>query len=166
MGLACLAGVMDVALLTAGDTPVKPRVVRSRYELVPVVVRGTAGENPQPGSLLTSTFGLEVPSHLRGRRVGVSQVEFFSERGDLLGSAEVSNIRPPESWIPESLAGSGESSILIPPLKSAVISFSAVPAAALPVEPGAKIYAEIDGRAGQNSFSARSALAAAASPGT
>ena len=166
MGLACLAGVMDFALLTAGNSPVKPRVIRSRYELVPVVVRTTAGENPQPGALLTSTFGIEVPSNLRGRRVGVSQVEFYSERGELLGSAEVSEVRHSGSWIPERLAGSADSSVLIPPLESAVITFSAAPAAALPVEPGAKIYAEIDGRAGRNSFSARSALAAAATRGT
>jgi hypothetical protein len=166
MGLACLAGVMDVVLLTAGRSPVKPRVVGTRYELVPVVVRTVAGENPQPGALLTSSFGLEIPSQLMGRRVGVSQVEFFSERGDLLGQAEVSNIRPSDSWLPEGLARPAESSVLIPPLNASVISFSAVPATALRVEPGAKIYAEIDGRAGRNTFSARSALAAAASPGT
>jgi hypothetical protein len=164
MGLACLAAVLDLALLSAGNSPVKPTVVRSRYELVPVVVRSTSGENPQPGSLLTSTFGIEVPTHVRGRRVGVSQVEFFSERGDLLGSAEVSEVSYSGSWIPERLATAEDSSVLVPPLESAVITFRAIPSAALPVQPGAKIYAEIDGRAGRNSFSARSALAAVASP--
>lgn len=166
VGLACVTGLLDLLLLTAGNSPVKPRIVSSTYEVVPVVVRTAAGEQPEAGALLTTSFRIEIPSQWIGRRVGVSQVEFYSQTGELLGRARVPRIRPPASWLPDAAAGSAGSTVLIPPLREVVIRFDAVPTTALRVQPGAKIYAEIDGRAGRNAFSARSALAAAAANGS
>lgn len=157
MALAFLIGMADIALITVGTMPIRPRVVQSSYELIPVVRRAAGGsQSSSSASLLSTKFKLSVPPQVRGRKVAVSQIRYYSQGGRFLGLAGAIQVTGAPSGSPE---------LLIPPLQQAEIGVRASPDDTLGVSPGSKIYAEVEGKAGSRTFKARSAVSAASGNG-
>lgn len=166
MGVACLVGLAAIVLLTFPFSPGLPDVLAAQHELVPVVVRESSGDNPRAAALLRSSFELQVPGSVRGRDVVLMGVEYFTEGGQALGSASVTEVSSPRARPRPPFPQSDELSVFVPPLNSTVIKLRAASPSALVVEPGDRIYAEIQGRAGDRSFNVRSQPVEPAEPAT
>lgn len=157
MTLAFLIGLADIALITAGNLPIRARVVQSSYELIPVIRRAAGGSQSSGSTALLSTnFKLSIPPQMRARKVAVSRIRYYSQEGRFLGLAGAIQVTGGLSGSPE---------LLIPPLQQAEIGVQASPDDTFGLTPGSKIYAEVEGKAGSQTFKARSPVGAASGTG-
>jgi hypothetical protein len=155
MMVACLIGLLDIVLVTVGNDPVTPRLTQSEYVLIPIVERvGSGDADGKTSALLSTNFTMKVPKRIKGQKVEISKVAFFSENDAPLGSANVSHV---------TMAGTGGLRIgpatgqpVVPPLNEAEISFRATLRDTSGLAPGTKIYTQVEGIAGNTNFKARS----------
>jgi hypothetical protein len=160
MVAACIIGLLDIVLVTVGNIPVTPRLTQSEYVLVPIIERGGDGISEGTTSAVLSTnFTMKVPSRIKGQKVEISKVAFFSETDILLGSGSVSQVTLAESG-GLSLGWSRGDPPVIPPLNEGEISFRATLSDTSGLAPGTKIYTQVEGTAGNTYFRARSKASA------
>lgn len=158
MGLACLIGLTDIILVTVGNSPVTPSLAHSGYKLEPIVENGITGTTQSVGAvsnLLSTNFTITIPSRLKGQRVEINKVDFFTEQDVFLGSASVSGVTldGPEAF---SLGSNPAGSAVIPPLSRGLIRFRASLKDTAGLSPETKIYTQVQGTAGKTNFRARS----------
>jgi hypothetical protein len=160
MVAACIIGLLDIILVTVGNIPITPRLTQSEYVLVPIVERGADGiSEGTTSSVLSTNFTMEIPKRIKGQKVEISRVAFFSETDTLLGSGDVSQV---------TLVGNGGLAIgssggdppIVPPLNEGEISFRATLNDTSGLAPGTKIYTQVEGTAGNTYFRARSKASA------
>jgi hypothetical protein len=160
MVAACIIGLLDIILVTVGNVPTTPRLTQSEYVLVPIIERGADG-NPEgtTSAVLSSNFTMKVPKRIKGQKVKISKVAFFSETDTLLGSGNVSQVTmaATEGLF---LGSSGGDPPVIPPLNEGEISFRATLRDTSGLAPGTKIYTRVEGTAGNTYFRARSKASA------
>ncbi len=155
MVLACLIGLLDILLVTIGNDPVTPRLTQSEYVLVPIVERAAGGDTEgRTSALLSTNFTMKVPKRIKGQKVEISRVSFFSETDRPLGSANVSHVTMTGTGGLTIGPSSGEP--VVPPLNEAEISFRATLRDTSGLAPGTKIYSQVEGIAGSTYFKARS----------
>lgn len=158
MGAACLIGLLAIVLVTVGNAPVTPGLTQSEYNYSSETAQGVTG-GKLTGSTITNsvstTFTMIIPSSLKGQRVEISKVDFFSDQDVLLGSAEVTDVAL--TGLKAFGFGSRSSgSPVIPPLTSGQISFRATLENAAGLTAETKIYTQVEGTAGSTNFRARS----------
>ena len=160
MVTACIIGLLDIILVTVGNIPITPRLTQSEYVLVPIIERGADGiSEGATSSVLSTNFTMEIPKRIKGQKVEISRVAFFSETDTLLGSGDVSQV---------TLVGNGGLALgssegdppIIPPLSEGEISFRATLNDTSGLAPGTKIYTQVEGTAGNTYFRARSKASA------
>lgn len=158
MAAASLIGLLDILLVTAGNAPVNPGLTQSEYTYSSETAQGVTGST-LTGSTITNrvstTFTMVIPSRLKGQRVEISKVDFFSDQGVLLGSAKVSEAKlaGPEAF---SFGSRSPGSPVIPPLGEGRVSFRATLENAPGLTAETKIYTRVEGTVGSTTFSARS----------
>lgn len=162
MTLACLIGLADIVLVTIGNVPVTPRLTQSEYVLVPIVERSAENAEGTSSALLSTSFTMEVPKSIKAQKVEISRVAFFSEADEPLGSARVSDVTVVQTGgLPLISSFPGSGSPVIPPLNEGEISFRATLRDTSRLSPGAKIYSQVEGTAGNTYFRAQSRPSAA-----
>lgn len=158
MAVACLIGLLDILLVTAGNAPITPGLTQSEYAYSSETAQGATG-GTLTGSIITNrvstTFTMVIPSRLKGQRVEISRVDFFSDQDVLLGSAKVSDVKlaGPEAF---SFGPRSPGSPVIPPLGEGRVSFGATLQNAPGLTAETKIYTQVEGTAGSTNFRARS----------
>ncbi|MEX2587891.1 MAG: hypothetical protein WD602_07870 [Actinomycetota bacterium] len=168
MLLAFLVGLADIVLVTQGAAPIEAGVTDADHRLISVVQRSASpDEAPRTASLLSSTLTITVPRQLKTRHMSISNVEFFAEDGRRLGSSNLSTVMG--SWESVQLPGQDlvqeatgsvpdDSSIPLSPFGRTRITLRATAQEDLGLEPGSRIYAQIEGASGSQQFSIRSDL--------
>lgn len=160
MVAACIIGLLDIILVTVGNIPTTPRLTQSEYVLVPIIERSADGNSEGTTSAVLSTnFTMKIPKRIKGQKVEISRVAFFSEADALLGSGNISQITVvPTGGL--SIGSSEGDPPVIPPLNEGVISFRATLRDTSGLAPGTKIYTQVEGTAGNTYFKARSKASA------
>lgn len=166
--LAFLVGLADIVLVTLGAAPVEADVTDADHRLISVVQRSTSSnEPPRTASLLSSTLTVTVPRQLKARYMTISRVDLFTEDGIRLESSNLSSVMG--SWESVQLPGldflqeaSGstpdDSSIPLSPFGETRVILRVTAQQDLGLQPGNRIYAQIEGATGSQPFRVRSEL--------